>query len=36
MKKEYASLEIELFFLENNDIVTASGDDLTSDDVFDD
>jgi len=36
MKKEYNSLEIELFFLENGDVVTASKDDLISDDTFDD
>ena len=35
MKKEYLSLEIELFFLANNDVITASSDDMTSDDIFD-
>ncbi len=35
--KQYISLEIQLIFLENTDIVTASvGDnDITSDDIFD-
>lgn len=36
MKKEYYSLEIELFFLVNNDVITTSGNDLTSDDDFED
>ncbi len=36
MKKEYLSLEIELFFLANNDVITTSSNDLTSDDVFGD
>ena len=36
MKKEYISLEIELFFLSNQDVITSSFDDLVSDDIFDD
>lgn len=37
MKKKYISLEVELVFLENEDIITASSDnDLTASDIFDD
>lgn len=36
MKKEYISLEIELFILNDTDIITASSDDVIGDDIFDD
>ena len=38
MKKEYLLLEIELFFMETQDIVTLSdsqaGNDIVGDDIF--
>ena len=36
MKKEYNSLEIELFLLQNDDVVRTSGNDVIGDDDFDD
>lgn len=36
MKKEYNSLEIQLFFLDSNDVVRTSDPDLTADDDFTD
>ena len=36
MKKEYISLEIELFFLSNQDVITMSSNDLVGEDIFDD
>ena len=36
MKKEYISLEIELFFLSNQDVITSSFNDVIGDDIFDD
>jgi hypothetical protein len=40
MKKEYISLEIELFFLNNQDVITASDwqadNDIVGSDIFDD
>ena len=38
MKKEYISLEVDLLYLDAQDIVTASNDenDIFGDDIFDD
>ena len=40
MKKEYISLEIELFFLNNQDVITSSDsqadNDIVGSDIFDD
>ena len=36
MKKEYISLEVDLVFMAEQDIITASGDDIIGDDIFDD
>ena len=36
MKKEYLSIELEVIIMESQDIVTASGDDFTQSDIFDD
>ena len=34
MKKEYISLEVELVFMDAQDIVTTSNNDVTGDDIF--
>ena len=36
MKKEYISLELELVYLDEQDIVTMSKNDIVGDDIFND
>lgn len=36
MQKDYEYLKIEIVYLESQDIITNSGNDVTGDDIYDD